>query len=171
VLDAAGQPDPNFKMSPPLRSRDDVASCVEGVRDGTIDCIVTDHAPHAESEKAAGFVAAPMGVVGLETSLACAARALLSPPQFDWLQLIERMTSAPARVLRLGAGSLSVGSAADICVIDPKIEWMVDPRTFRSKSHNTPFMEWRLTGKVVATIVGGDCLFSEVAEFRAIIAT
>lgn len=168
VLNAAGEPDPNFKMSPPLRSRKDVAACVAGVRDGTIDCIVTDHAPHSEDEKSAGFLVAPMGVVGLETSLACAARALLSPPGFGWYELIERMTAAPALVLPLKAGSLAVGCAADICIIDPEKEWTVEPLKFHSKSRNTPFTNQRLKGRAVATIVGGACAYRGVADFDAV---
>jgi dihydroorotase len=155
VVGPDGKPDPNFKMSPPLRSREDVAACVEAVRDGAIDCVVTDHAPHAESEKNAGFVAAPMGIVGLETSLGCAAAALLKPGVFDWPDLIERMATAPARVLGLAEGTLRPNHVADVTLIDANLEWTVDPAQFRSKSRNTPFGGRRLRGRAIATLLAG----------------
>ncbi len=155
VVDANGKPDPNFKMSPPLRSRDDVKACIEGVLDGTIECIVTDHAPHTTEEKQAGFVGAPMGIVGLETSLACAAKALIGQRGFDWPDLIRCMTTNPARILGLEGGSLKVGRPADITLIDPAREWTIRADRFQSKSRNTPFDGWRVTGKAVATIVAG----------------
>jgi dihydroorotase len=155
VVGADRQPDPNFKMSPPLRSRDDVKACIEGVLDGTIECIVTDHAPHTAEEKQAGFVNAPMGIVGLETSLACSAKALIGPGRFGWPDLIRCMSTNPARILGLEGGSLAIGKPADITLIDPDREWMIRADAFRSKSRNTPFDGWRVTGKAVATIVGG----------------
>jgi len=155
VVDDDGRPDPNFKMSPPLRSRGDVEACVAGVIDGTIDCIVTDHAPHTTAEKQAGFVDAPMGIVGLETSLGCAAKALVGRNGFDWPDLISRMSTAPAKRFKLPGGTLTVGEKADITVIDPKADWKVDPDQFQSKSHNTPFAGWRLPAKAVATILEG----------------
>jgi len=161
VVGPDGRPDANFKMSPPLRGKSDVAACVEGVRDGTIDCIVTDHAPHTASEKAVGFDAAPMGIVGLETSLGCAARALMTDSGFGWYELIERMSTAPARVLRLSGGTLTDRSPADITIIDPKREWTVDAARFASRSRNTPFDGWQLIGKVIATIVNGRLVWSE----------
>lgn len=155
VVGKNGQPDPNFKMSPPLRSSEDVVACIAGVIDGTIDCIVTDHAPHTTAEKQAGFIEAPMGVVGLETSLGCAAKALLGRGGFDWPDLINRMSIAPAKLFKLPGGSLTVGEKADITIIDPKADWKVDPDQFQSKSHNTPFAGWCLPAKAVATILQG----------------
>lgn len=155
VIGADGTPDPNFKMSPPLRSRDDVKACIEGVIDGTIECIVTDHAPHTAEEKQAGFVKAPMGIVGLETSLACAAKALIWPGGLGWSDLIRCMTANPARILGLEGGTLAVGQPADITLIDPDREWTIRAEDFRSKSRNTPFDGWRVKAKAVATIVAG----------------
>ncbi len=155
VVGADGKPDPNFKMSPPLRSRDDVKACIEGVLDGTIECIVTDHAPHTADEKQAGFMDAPMGIVGLETSLACAAKALIWPGGFGWPDLIRCMSTNPARILGLEGGTLQVGEPADITLIDPGREWTIRADAFRSKARNTPFDSWQVTGKAVATIVGG----------------
>lgn len=155
VVDANRIPNPNAKMSPPLRSANDVAACVDGVRTGKIACIVTDHAPHTADEKNAGFLQAPMGIIGLETSLGCAALALIKPGYLDWPELIERMSTAPARVLSLPGGTLQPGQPADITLIDPELEWTVDPSAFRSKCRNTPFAGWRLRGKAVATFVSG----------------
>ena len=155
VIGADGKPDPNFKMSPPLRSRDDVKACIEGVIDGTIECIVTDHAPHTAEEKQTGFVNAPMGIVGLETSLACAVKALLWPGGLGWSDLIRCMTTNPARILGLEGGTLAVGQPADITLIDPDREWTIRAEDFRSKSRNTPFDGWRVKAKAVATIVAG----------------
>ncbi len=159
VIGHDGKPNPNCKMSPPLRSRADVAACVAGARDGTIDCVVTDHAPHTAAEKNAGFEHAPMGIVGLETALACAARALLNPPAFGWSDLIQRMSTAPARVLNLPGGSLAPQAPADLTVIDPHAEWVVDPDRFASRSQNSPFGGWRLTGRAIRTIVAGRTVY------------
>lgn len=155
VIGENGQPDPNLKMSPPLRAREDVEACIAGLIDGTIDCIVTDHAPHTAAEKQAGFIDAPMGIVGLETSLGCAAKAMLGRGGFDWPDLIHRMSTAPAKLFKLPGGSLAIGETADITVIDPKADWTVDPDQFQSKSRNTPFAGWRLPAKAVATILEG----------------
>jgi dihydroorotase len=161
VIRPDGRPDPNFKMSPPLRSRVDRDACLAAVRDGTIDCVVTDHAPHTAEEKGAGFENAPMGIVGLETSLACAAQALLDPPAFGWPELIQRMSTAPARVLGLPGGTLQRGAPADIVLIDPRHEWAIDPQQFHSRSRNTPFAGWRVTTRAVCTILGGRVTYSD----------
>lgn len=163
VVDINGRPDPNRKMSPPLRSAEDVAACVAAARAGTIDCICTDHAPHTPQEKAADFMKAPMGVVGLETSLGCAAEALLDG-KFGWFELIERMSTAPARVLGLPGGTLRPGATADVVLIDPELEWRVDPSAFRSRSRNTAFPNWPLRGKAVATILAGRCVYADEAR-------
>ena len=162
VVGANGQPDPNFKMSPPLRARQDVEACVAGVIDGTIDCIASDHAPHTAAEKSAGFEQAPMGIIGLETSLACSANALLHRDGFNWMQLIERMSTACARVFKLPGGTLAPGSPGDITLIDPDRGWVVDPQRFRSPSRNTPFSGWHVTGRVVATICAGQLIYADV---------
>jgi dihydroorotase len=152
--DCAGG-DPNFKMNPPLRSRDDVAACRAALADGTIDCIVTDHAPHTFEEKSAGFLNAPFGIVGLETSLATSIEAMITTGLMDWPGLIDRMTRIPARVLNLNCGSLTPDGPADVCIIDPDAEWIVDPDRFASKGRNTPFAGRSLNGAVVATLLAG----------------
>ena len=148
--------DANFKMHPPLRPQRDVDACIAGVIDGAIDMLVTDHAPHAAEEKARGFLEAPPGIVGLETSLALFAKALIAPGHIDWYKLSELMSTAPARVFGLPGGSLAVGSPADVTLIDPQAEWTIDATRFRSKGRNCPFDGMAVTGRVVCTIVGGE---------------
>ena len=147
--------DPNFKMNPPLRSARDVEACRAALLDGTIDCVATDHAPHAAAEKGVGFGAAPFGVVGLETALGVMQRVVIASGAGDWSLLIERMSVAPARVLGRPAPTLAPGQPADLTLIDPAARWTVDPAKLVSKSRNTPFGGWALTGRAVATIVGG----------------
>ncbi len=148
--------DANFKMHPPLRPQRDVDACIAGVIDGTIDMLVTDHAPHAAEEKARGFLEAPPGIVGLETSLALFAKALIVPGHIEWYKLIELMSTAPARIFGLPGGSLAVGSPADVTLIDPRAEWTIDATRFCSKGRNCPFDGMAVTGRVVCTIVGGE---------------
>lgn len=152
--------DPNFKMNPPLRSRDDVQACIEGVIDGTLDCLATDHAPHAREEKELEFDRAPFGIVGLETALPLYAKALVAPGHLTWLKLLERMTCRPAAVLGLpDRGSLAVGCRADVTVMDPAAEWQIDPGRFCSRSANTPFSGWKVLGQIRCTIVAGRVVF------------
>jgi dihydroorotase len=152
--------DTNTKMNPPLRSRADVEACIQGVIDGTIECLATDHAPHTREEKEQEFDKAPFGIVGLETALALYAQALVEPGHLTWAQLIEKMTAAPTRVMKLeGKGTLAVGAAADVTVFDPRQEWTIDPARFRSKSRNTPFAGWKVKGSVRYTLVGGRIVF------------
>jgi dihydroorotase len=153
--EACANYDPNTKMSPPLRSKADVQACVAGVRDGTIDCLVTDHAPHTSSEKELGFQAAPFGIVGLETALPLFIKALLDPGVIDWPRLIAAMSTRPAALLGVQGGTLRVGAPADVTIIDPDCEWTIDAERFHSKSRNTPFDGWQVHGRAVATIVGG----------------
>ena len=148
--------DPNFKVHPPLRPLGDVDACVAGVVDGTIDMLVTDHAPHTADEKAQGFVEAPPGMIGLESSLALFVKALVTPGHIDWVKLIELMSTAPARIFGLPGGTLAVGSPADVTIIDPNAEWTVDVSTFRSKARNCPFDGMAVTGRAVCTIVHGE---------------
>ena len=170
--EACASMDPNFKMNPPLRSRHDVDACVAGVVDGTIDCIITDHAPHAEAEKAVGFRNAPFGIVGLETALPLAARALVEPGLMSWSGVIERMTLHPRRVLGLteasssSDGLLDIQMPADLTIFDPESEWTIDAQRFRSMGRNTPFDQWSVRGQVMATLVGGRSQFvhSQAAE-------
>ncbi len=158
--DLCGGYDSNFKMNPPLRSRQDVDACIAGVIDGTLDCLATDHAPHAREEKEREFDQAPFGIVGLETALPLYAKALVAPGHLTWLQLIDRMSLRPAAVLGLkDRGSLAVGCRADVTVIDPEVEWQIDPTRFYSRSTNTPFAGWKVRGQVRWTIVAGQVVF------------
>lgn len=147
--------DPNFKMNPPLRTAADVQACLEGVRDGTIDCLVSDHAPHMDQEKELGFVDAPFGIIGLETALPLFIRALIEPGIIDWPRLIAAMSTNPARLLRVPGGSLRAGEPADITIIDPAVEYTIDLSQSRSKSRNSPFDGWKVRGRATHTIVGG----------------
>jgi dihydroorotase len=151
--------DSNAKVSPPLRSQDDVDACVAGLADGTIDCIATDHAPHAVIEKLCEFDDAAFGISGLETAFGLSMR-LVGEGRIDLRSLIERMTIGPVRALGLdrhvpGIGTLTVGGPADVVLFDPDAEWVVEPERFASKGKNTPLAGVTLTGAVVATIAEG----------------
>ncbi|MCX6366525.1 MAG: dihydroorotase [Armatimonadetes bacterium] len=150
----------NAKMNPPLRTESDCEAMIAGLKDGTIDCIATDHAPHAGYEKDQEFPLAPFGIHGLETSLALGITYLVKPQHLSLAALIGQMSTAPARILGLPGGTLELGTVADITVFDPEMEWIVDPESFVSKGKNTPFGGWKLTGKPVMTIVGGEVVFS-----------
>ena len=145
----------NAKMNPPLREASDVAALREGLADGTIDCIATDHAPHHYDAKEAEFDNAPFGVIGLETALALAITELVEPGILTLPRLVERMAPGPASLAHLPGGTLRTGQPADVVVFDPAAEWTVDPARFFSKSRNTPFGGRRLRGLVRWTIVGG----------------
>jgi dihydroorotase len=147
--------DANCKMSPPLRTAADVEAIVAGIADGTIDCIATDHAPHAREKKMLELDRAPFGILGLETAVGLAVTRLIVPGRIGWPRLIEALSTLPARILGLNRGSLRPGAAADITLIDPDLSWRVDVRRFQSKSVNSPFDGWTLQGRAVATIVGG----------------
>lgn len=148
----------NAKMNPPLRSEQDRTALIEGLVDGTIDAIATDHAPHAEYEKQWGMDRAPFGVVGLETALALTLR-LVQQGRLTLEQAITCLTSAPAAVLGLQKGTLKPGAAADVTVIDHEASWTVDPERFRSKGRNTPFGGWALKGQVIRTVVMGKTVY------------
>ena len=147
--------DPNMKMAPPLRGKRDVEALLEGLADGTIDCIATDHAPHALSEKEDEFAEAANGVVGLETAVSVLLDRLVRPGVIDLATLVTRLSSAPARLLNLPGGSLAPGAPADITILDLQQPWTVDPAAFRSRGRNTPFARWTGTGAPWMTIVGG----------------
>jgi dihydroorotase len=149
----------NAKMNPPLRTAADRDAVREGLRDGTLDVIATDHAPHHYDEKEQAFEDAPNGIVGLETALGLALTELVHSGLMDLATLIERMSCAPARAFSLPGGSLRRGAAADVTVFDPGAEWTVDPARFLSLSRNTPFGGRRLRGRPVCTIVGGVALW------------
>jgi dihydroorotase len=147
--------DANTKMNPPLRSKRDVEALIEGLADGTIDCIATDHAPHALSEKEGEYDLAAFGVVGLETAVAVLLDRLVRPGLLPLGTLIARFSRDPARLLNLPGGSLAAGARADVTILDPDRELTVNPAHFRSRSRNTPFAGWPLRGGPWMTIVGG----------------
>ena len=151
----------NAKMNPPLRTADDVAALQEAVRDGTIDLVATDHAPHHYDEKEREFSDAPNGIVGLETALAVVATHLVVPGILSWPTLVDRMSTTPARVFGLAGGTLRRESVADITVFDPSVEWTVDPDTFLSKGRNSPYRGKRLTGRASCTVVGGRVVYQK----------
>ncbi|MEN6458292.1 MAG: dihydroorotase [Thermoguttaceae bacterium] len=151
--------DANFKMSPPLRGREHVEAIIAGLADGTIDAIATDHAPHAREKKMQELDRAPFGVVGLETSLGLVITKLIEPGHINWSAAISKMSLNPAKILGIPKGTLRIGADADITIIDPKARWTVDPAQFRSKSANTPFAGWELTGRADTVIVGGRVKF------------
>ncbi|MEY2505701.1 MAG: dihydroorotase [Verrucomicrobiota bacterium] len=154
--DAIQDFDTNCKMNPPVRTKEDVAALLEGIADGTIEILCSDHAPHARFEKEVEFDAAPFGVVGLETEVGLFLDLLVHKNKTIGLpRLIEMFTVNPARLLQIEAGTLSVGRAADITLIDPELEWAVDAAAFQSMSRNTPFDGWKLKGRAVRTMVGG----------------
>lgn len=153
--------DTNAKMNPPLRTKEDVEALLEGLKDGTIDVIATDHAPHSIDEKDVELDKASFGIVGLETSLGIILTHIVGKGKLDLGQAIEKMTIGPARALGIDAGSLTIGKPADITVIDPDLEWTVDKNKFFSKGRNTPFHGWKLKGKAVLTMVGGKIVYAD----------
>ncbi len=148
--------DSNYKMNPPLRSRDHVDACIAGLKDGTLDVIASDHAPHSKEKKMQELDQAPFGIVGLETSLGLVITKLIEPGHLDWTGALAKMTVNPARILGIPKGTLAVGADADVTIIDPEVRWRVDPAEFRSKSRNTPYAGWELKGRAATVIVGGD---------------
>ncbi len=151
-----GEFNTHYKMNPPLRSVEDRAALIEGMADGTIDAIATDHAPHAFHEKQVEFERAAFGITGLETALAIAVTVLHQHFRLPLWRIVELLSSNPARVFSLvGRGSLAPGSHADVTIFDPKKKWTFDASQSKSKSKNTPYDGWSFTGKVVATIVNG----------------
>jgi dihydroorotase len=149
------------KVNPPLRSEADRLAVLEGVRDGTLGIIATDHAPHHYDEKEQAFEDAPFGLVGLETALGLCISRLVDSGILTFPELIDRMSCAPARAFNLPGGTLQVGSAADVTVFDPALDWTVDPAQFLSKSRNTPFTGWKLRGRNRMSIVGGVVVWTQ----------
>lgn len=146
------------KMNPPLRTWKDVQAIKEGLRDGTIDVIATDHAPHASQEKQLGFTEAPFGIVGLETALPLTF-ALVDEGVLSLESAVDKLSTAPAKAFGLVKGTLAVWADADVAIVDQQEQWEVDPTKFRSKSRNTPFAGWKVKGRVTTTIVGGRVVF------------
>lgn len=148
-----------FKVNPPLRSGHDVDAVLAAVRDGTIDCLATDHAPHTAAAKAKRLAEAPCGMIGLESAVPVYAKALVESGLLTWPEVIRRMTANPARVLGLAAGTLAVGAAADVAVLDPETRWTIDPAKFVSRARNCPFAGWDVRSRAVTTIVGGRVVY------------
>jgi dihydroorotase len=147
--------DSNYKVSPPLRTEEDVQALLAGLRDGTLEVIASDHAPHAPEKKMRELDQAPNGVIGLETLLPVCIKALIEPGHLSWPGLLEKLTINPARVLGIDRGTLKPGAVADVTVIDPEAEWTIEPAKFRSKSRNCPFAGWRVRGWAETVLVGG----------------
>ncbi|MDR3234209.1 MAG: dihydroorotase [Planctomycetaceae bacterium] len=147
--------DSNFKMNPPLRSKEHVEACIEGLRDGTLDVIASDHAPHAAEKKMRELDQAPFGIIGLETTLAVIVTKLIRPGILDWSTAVEKMTVNPARILDIPKGTLQPGADADVTIIDPNHCWTVATGNLHSKSKNSPFLGWELFGKAEAVFLGG----------------
>ena len=152
--------DADYRMNPPLRTQADVDEIINGLCDGTLDAIATDHAPHTPEEKA-DFVKAPNGSIGMETSFAVCNTYLVKTGKMTLSQLVEKMSVNPARILKINAGTLSVGANADVVLVNPDEEWTVDVEKLHGKSKNTPFKGRTLTGKVKKTILGGKVVFED----------
>ena len=152
--------DTNYKVSPPLRTAKDIEALKGAIKEGLVDALVTDHAPHLQSEKELEFLAAPFGIASLECSLGLYVKALIEPRILDWPGLIRLMTEGPARVIGIDKGTLSKGKQGDVTIIDPNAKYKIDVNKFRSKSRNCPYNGWTVAGKVEKTIVGGEIRFS-----------
>lgn len=153
--------DANYKMNPPLRTKEDVEALKKGLADDIMDVIATDHAPHAAREKEQGIQKAPFGIVGLETAAALTYTELVKPGILTPMQMAEKMSYNPAKVLGLKKGTVAEGSHADLTIFDPEYEWVIDPAEFLSKGKNTPFGGKKVIGKVMATIVDGEIAYRE----------
>ncbi len=156
--------DANYKMNPPLRTMEDVTALRNGLSEDVMEVIATDHAPHAAKEKAVGIAKAPFGIVGLETAAALACTYLVRPGLMTMMQMAEKMSYNPARILGLDRGVVEVGAPADLTVFDANREWVVDPSEFLSKGRNTPFAGMSVTGRVMATIVDGELVYEEAEQ-------
>ena len=157
--EAVSRYDTNAKMNPPLRGKKDREAVIEGLKDGTLDAIATDHAPHSEDEKKVEFDLAPFGIVGLETALPLSLK-LVEDGVLSLSEMISKLTDAPSNVLNLGKGTLKTGEAADVVIFDPDQDVTINKENFHSKSKNSPFNGWKLKGKVNYTIVKGKVVYS-----------
>ena len=153
--------DANYKMNPPLRTAADVEALKKGLSEDIMDVIATDHAPHASEEKEKGILKAPFGIVGLETAAALTYTHLVKPGLLTVMQMAEKMSYHPARILGLNKGVIEEGAPADLVIFDPDREWVIDPSEFLSKGQNTPFAGKKVFGKVTATMVNGEIAFEE----------
>jgi dihydroorotase len=154
-----GQYDTNYKVNPPLRTKKDIEALKQAITEGLVDALVTDHAPHLQSEKELEFLTAPFGIASLDCALGLYVKALIEPKILDWPGLIKLMTEGPAKVIGVDKGTLGVGKVGDVAIIDPNAEYVIDVKKFKSKSRNCPYNGWPVRGKVVMTIVGGEIRF------------
>ncbi len=152
--------DSNYKMNPPLRTGPDVEAVIEGLKDGTIDLLATDHAPHAAEKKLRELDQAPFGIVGLETLIPITALALIEPGHLTWADAIRKLTVEPARLLGIDKGTLRPGADADVTIIDPNTTWTIDPSAFYSKSRNTPYAGWEVHARAHTVIVSGEVRYT-----------
>ncbi|MGF7185727.1 dihydroorotase [Desulfitispora alkaliphila] len=153
--------DTNTKVNPPLRTQEDIEALISGLKEGVIDCIATDHAPHTKDEKNVEYANAPFGMVGLETVLSIVATKLVEPGHLTWEEVIEKMSTKPCEVLNIPGGKLENGTNADITIIDPNHEWTINKDEFISKGKNTPFDGWKVKGKAIMTIVAGQIVMEK----------
>ena len=154
--EACASYDPQAKMNPPLRTRGDIDAILAGIRDGTITVLATDHAPHTREEKELEFAAAPFGIIGLDCALPLYIKALIETGTLDWPRMLAMMTINGAKLCGLrGKGTLADGADGDVTIIDPAERWAIDVNQFASRSRNCPFDGWPVTGRAIATIVGG----------------
>ncbi|RKY12015.1 MAG: dihydroorotase [Planctomycetota bacterium] len=158
--DAVMDYDTNYKVNPPLRTVKDVEALKRAIQEGLVDALVTDHAPHLQSEKELEFLAAPFGIASLECALALYVKALIEPGICDWGGLISLMTHRPGRVIGIDKGTIAEGDRADITIIDPDAEYTIDAAKFQSKSRNCPYNGWQVKGRVEKTIVAGEIRYS-----------
>lgn len=156
--------DTHAKMNPPLRTRADVDALLEGLADGTVDAVASDHAPHTPTQKQTDFESAPFGIIGLETALALSLRQLYHSGRISLLRLVELLSTGPARVLGVEGGQLKLGQPADVTIFDPQHEWTYCAAEGRSLSRNSPFDGWPFRGSVVVTLVGGRMLYHRPLE-------
>lgn len=147
--------DSNFKVDPPLRTPEHIAALIAGLKDGTIDALCSDHQPYADEKNSVEVDLAPFGIVGLETLLPLCVKCLIEPGHLTWPELIAKLTTGPARILNLDKGTLRPGADADVTLIDPEAEWIIDPARFRSLSRNTPFAGWNVRGRASTVLVAG----------------
>lgn len=154
--------DTNFKVNPPIRSEQDRQAVIEGLRDGTIDCIATDHAPHCQADKELEFTNAPFGMIGFETALPMIVMELINKQKFNWLHVLEKLTINPAKVVSEKLGVVKKNAVADVVIIDPKKKWRLTANAIRSKSKNTPLLNKEMTGQIVAAIVDGELKYQSL---------
>jgi len=152
--------DTNYKVNPPIRSEKDRLAIIEGLRDGAIDCIATDHAPHCQAEKELEFASAPFGMIGLEMAIPMVVMELIRKQKFSWMKVLQKLTINPAKIIKEKTGIIKEGGLADLTIIDPKKKWKLTESKIQSKSKNTPLLGAELTGRVVGVIINGKIKYS-----------